>query len=558
MHPPPSLLSLLLFLHLHLSLYPSACWSSRIIVVPPIMFESHLYIFKTLATELHLQGHDTSLLLSEGRQVPPSPHYTFQRYPGIFNTSTADSFLQSKVSNIFSGRLTALELFDILDHYAQNCDAVVGNKEVMTQLKDADFDLLLVDPNEMCGFVIAHILGVPYAVFSTGLWYPAEVGAPAPLSYVPEFNSLLTDRMSLVQRIVNTAVYLVSRFGVQYLVLPKYERIMRKHGVEPRVAMQDLVQGSRLWMLSTDLALEFPRPTLPHVVYVGGILTKPASPLPQDYESWVNDTAEHGFVVVSFGAGVKYLSEDITHKLAGALGRLPQRVVWRFSGVPPSNLGNNTKLVDWMPQNDLLGHARTVAFLSHGGLNSIYEAMYHGVPVVGLPLFGDHYDTMTRVEAKGMGIMVHWKSVTEEELYQALDTVINNNRYRQRAQVLSSIHKDQPGHPVTRAVYWINYILRHHGANHLRSSVYTVPTYQYFLLDVVLVVGAGLALIGYLFYRIAGLLRSKVKVQEQGGEVTQGDGGDDKANGHCHSNGAVANGKHKRNGSPVKNDKKMK
>ncbi|KAM9398425.1 2-hydroxyacylsphingosine 1-beta-galactosyltransferase [Salvelinus alpinus] len=326
MHPPPSLLSLLL----HLSLYPSACWSSRIIVVPPIMFESHLYIFKTLATELHLQGHDTSFLLSEGRQVPPSPHYTFQRYPGIFNSSTADSFLQSKVSNIFSGRFTALELFDILDHYAQNCDAVVGNKEVMTQLKDAKFDLLLVDPNEMCGFVIAHILGVPYAVFSTGLWYPAEVGAPAPLSYVPEFNSLLTDQMSLVQRITNTAVYLVSRFGVQYLVLPKYERIMRKHGVEPRVAMQDLVQGSRLWMLSTDLALEFPRPTLPHVVYVGGILTKPASPLPQDFESWVNDTAEHGFVVVSFGAGVKYLSEDITHKLAGALGRLPQRVVWRY------------------------------------------------------------------------------------------------------------------------------------------------------------------------------------------------------------------------------------
>uniref|UniRef100_A0AAZ3Q5F1 Glucuronosyltransferase n=1 Tax=Oncorhynchus tshawytscha TaxID=74940 RepID=A0AAZ3Q5F1_ONCTS len=543
-----SFLMLLILIH--------ACWSSRIIVVPPIMFESHLYIFKTLATELHLQGHDTSFLLSEGRQVPPSPHYTFQRYPGIFNSSTADSFLQSKVSNIFSGRLTALELFDILDHYAQNCDAVVGNKEVMTQLKDAKFDLLLVDPNEMCGFVIAHILGVPYAVFSTGLWYPAEVGAPAPLSYVPEFNSLLTDQMSLVQRITNTAVYLVSRFGVQYLVLPKYERIMRKHGVEPRVAMQDLVQGSRLWMLSTDLALEFPRPTLPHVVYVGGILTKPASPLPQV-------SKDHGFGGASFISRVRdQTAWHHSNHLPLCLSVLffcPSLSDCRFSGVPPSNLGNNTKLVDWMPQNDLLGHARTVAFLSHGGLNSIYEAMYHGVPVVGLPLFGDHYDTMTRVEAKGMGIMVHWKSMTEEELYQALATVINNNKYRQRAQVLSSIHKDQPGHPVTRAVYWINYILRHHGANHLRSSVYTVPTYQYFLLDVVLVVGAGLALIGYLFYRIAGLLRSKVKVQERGEGVTHGLGdGDDKANGHCHSNGAVSNGKHKRNGAPVKNDKKMK
>lgn len=49
----------------------------------------------------------------------------------------------------------------------------------------------------------------------------------------------------------------------------------------------------------------------------------------QDFEAWVNDTAEHGFVVVSFGAGVKYLSQDIAHKLAGALARLPQRVVWR-------------------------------------------------------------------------------------------------------------------------------------------------------------------------------------------------------------------------------------
>lgn len=273
-------LSLLLFLGL-LTWSSSEVWTAKIIVVPPIMFESHLYIFKTLATALHKEGHETHFLISKGREVPLSPHYHLQRYPGIFNSTTADHFLQSKVSNIFSGRLTFLELFDILDHYSQNCDAVVGNVEVMTRLKEAKFDLLLVDPNEMCGFVIAHILGVQYAVFSTGLWYPAEVGAPAPLSYVPEFNSLLTDRMTLVERITNTVVYLAQRFGVQYIALPKYDRIMKKHGVKPQVAMSDLVQGSRLWMLCTDMALEFPRPTLPHVVYIGGILTKPPNPLPQ-------------------------------------------------------------------------------------------------------------------------------------------------------------------------------------------------------------------------------------------------------------------------------------
>uniref|UniRef100_A0A672S935 UDP glycosyltransferase 8 n=1 Tax=Sinocyclocheilus grahami TaxID=75366 RepID=A0A672S935_SINGR len=207
----------------------SFSWAAKIVVVPPIMFESHLYIFKTLASALHAEGHDTVFLVSEGREVPPSNHYRLQRYPGIFNSTSADDFLQSKVHNIFSGRLTALELFDILDHYSQNCDAVVGSASVMEQLKREQFDLLLVDPNEMCGFVIAHILGVQYAVFSTGLWYPAEVGAPAPLSYVPEFNSLLTDRMSLFQRVANTAVYLVSRFGVQFLVLAIIFKTFSKH-----------------------------------------------------------------------------------------------------------------------------------------------------------------------------------------------------------------------------------------------------------------------------------------------------------------------------------------
>lgn len=55
----------------------------------------------------------------------------------------------------------------------------------------------------------------------------------------------------------------------------------------------------------------------------------------QDLQSWVDGASEHGFVLVSFGAGVKFLSEDIAHKLAGALGRLPQKVIWRYGRPAP-------------------------------------------------------------------------------------------------------------------------------------------------------------------------------------------------------------------------------
>ena len=45
------------------------------------------------------------------------------------------------------------------------------------------------------------------------------------------------------------------------------------------------------------------------------------------------------------------------------------------------------QVATWIPQNDVLGHKQTRVFLSHCGANSLYEAAYHGVPIVGLPFF---------------------------------------------------------------------------------------------------------------------------------------------------------------------------
>lgn len=123
-------------------------------------------------------------------------------------------------------------------------------------------------------------------------------------------------------------------------------------------------------------------------------------------------------------------------------------------------------------------------------------------------------------------------------------------RYRQQAQLLSNIHKDQPGHPVTRAVYWINYILRHNGASHLRSAVYQVSPYQYFLLDVIFTVGAVLALVGFSLRQVFRLLCGRYKDQS---DVTRDDG--IVSNGHCYTE-SLANGKHKGNGV-LKNEKKI-
>ena len=49
-------------------------------------------------------------------------------------------------------------------------------------------------------------------------------------------------------------------------------------------------------------------------------------------------------------------------------------------------------VVPWLPQNDLLGHPATAAFPTHGGIHSLYEAVYHAVPMVVVPIGADQPD----------------------------------------------------------------------------------------------------------------------------------------------------------------------
>ena len=74
----------------------------------------------------------------------------------------------------------------------------------------------------------------------------------------------------------------------------------------------------------------------------------------------------------------------------------------------------------------MLGHPKTKAFVTHGGSNGIYEAIYHGIPMVGLPLFADQPDNIVGVKAKGAAVRVDLETMSSRDLLNALKEVINN------------------------------------------------------------------------------------------------------------------------------------
>jgi len=50
---------------------------------------------------------------------------------------------------------------------------------------------------------------------------------------------------------------------------------------------------------------------------------------------------------------------------------------------------------------------------------------------------------------------------------------------------MSSIFRDRPMSALDKAVYWVEYVIKHKGAHHLRSAAVDLKWYQYCLLDVI-------------------------------------------------------------------------
>lgn len=85
------------------------------------------------------------------------------------------------------------------------------------------------------------------------------------------------------------------------------------------------------------------------------------------------------------------LEIEMLREIADAFRRLPQyNFLWKFKGTKfPFNVSSNVMTLEWLPQNDLLAHANVKAFITHGGLSSVMEAIHYGVPMICLPLYGE-------------------------------------------------------------------------------------------------------------------------------------------------------------------------
>jgi glucuronosyltransferase len=66
--------------------------------------------------------------------------------------------------------------------------------------------------------------------------------------------------------------------------------------------------------------------------------------------------------------------------------------------------------------------------VTHGGLLGALEAVYCGVPLVGIPIIFDQMHNMENYMAQGFALRLDFDSLTKEALLDAMKTVMGNPR----------------------------------------------------------------------------------------------------------------------------------
>ncbi|CAH0395115.1 unnamed protein product [Bemisia tabaci] len=320
------------------------------------------------------------------------------------------------------------------------------------------------------------------------------LGSIEHLSFLPGYYSAYTDRMSLLQKVDNwIAHYYVT--GDLFKHLDKAVSRFCREFYGP--GFENIASGwrsrSSLTLIASNPMYFYPRLLGPNVIETGPLHFKPLKKLPQNLQNWL-DGAEKGVIYFSLGCNMRGKSLDANIlanflKLFAELQPLGYRVLWKWEAdeeIPGQS--NNILAQKWIPQHSVLAHPKVKAFITQGGLQSFQEAVHYGVPLVGVPFYGDHANNVLKMVDAGIGTQLLPKNLDSyEDIKAALQAVLYDDKYTKNMKRHSAISHDFTSRAMDQALFWVEHVARH-GATHLRPSTADASLFEFFCLDIISVI----------------------------------------------------------------------
>ncbi|CAJ0965386.1 unnamed protein product [Ranitomeya imitator] len=235
---------------------------------------------RPLVEKLAQLGHKVVVVTGESNiRIGESDLYTTKTYSVPYSDQDLalvlekfgyDHFNQSYFPGVAITMFNAMQdLYKVFDNI---CKALLDNTELIQSLKDEKFDALLTDSILLCGMILAEHLDVPTVNYVRGIPCTLDyisAQCPSPFSYVPRIFTQYSDKMTFSQRVKNVLVRMLETYycGLTFLQIQQ----MASNFLKKEVTIVQLLSRTSIWLNRYDFVLEFPRPIMPNMVFVGGI-----------------------------------------------------------------------------------------------------------------------------------------------------------------------------------------------------------------------------------------------------------------------------------------------
>ncbi|VVC33306.1 UDP-glucuronosyl/UDP-glucosyltransferase [Cinara cedri] len=471
--------------------YVRAIRSSNILVFIPSPWKSHIISFQPLFSELANRGHNVTVVSKFSIQNPPR-NYT-QLVPSYeFDIDGRSDFLMHERSKFYmffeEPKLRNTILVESTRMY-------LADKVVQKFIKEdkSSFDLIIVEAFfQECTVALGHKYNAPViSIVPVTPWLSISRWSanPTDFSYIKDFTLDGGRSLNFWERFTNTFVGLYTLFLEPITYIPQLENMMDTYfqypGYDKRPTMAEMLKNISLSLIDSDVMILSPRPYLPSYIEVPGIHLRPTKKINAKLQYFM-DRANKGVIYFNFGTilNVTSIPKPSFQALVNVLGRLEQRIVFKWINNETRGFPNNFYVDSWLPQREILSHPNCKLFITHGGIHGLIETIDAGIPIIGLPVFGDQFQNVKTSQDNGIAIMSNIFSLTEETFEKDVSRILTDQKFAEKAKKMSAIFRDRPLSALDKAVYWVEYVIRHEGADHLRSAAVELTWYQYYLLDV--------------------------------------------------------------------------
>jgi zeaxanthin glucosyltransferase len=161
---------------------------------------------------------------------------------------------------------------------------------------------------------------------------------------------------------------------------------------------------------------------------------------------WERLSRTQPVVCASFGSQIYYQPRLFRTLIEAIRGREVQLVLSVSELLDTGlldDLPDNVLAVRYTPQLELLPHVS--AFVTHGGANSVMEALYFGVPLLIHPICNDQFHNARFIEEGGVGLRADLEKCGAEKCWEQLSALLTPGRIRDRAAAVQTSYRARDG-----------------------------------------------------------------------------------------------------------------